>query len=165
LIAPALVVAASSFGTAIQNNAVSAVVAPIPQADIGEPSRIHVAQSREEAQLALQIQQLQEQIRLLTGQVEGLQFQLTQMQTLIERMTEDNEFRFQQLEGGAGGKPDAATQSGGVPRRLCPIRRPSIRPPRPIWVQASRWKISASRPTRWSGPAGPATTRWAPSMT
>lgn len=58
------------------------------------------AQSREAAQLAVRIQQLEEQIRLLTGQVEGLQFQLTQMQALVERMSEDNEFRFQQLEGG-----------------------------------------------------------------
>ena len=60
-----------------------------------------VAQSREAAQLQLQIQELQEQIRLLTGQVEGLQFQMTQMQTQLQNMAEDNEFRFQQLEGGA----------------------------------------------------------------
>lgn len=59
------------------------------------------AQSQQTAQLAVRIQQLEEQIRLLTGQVEGLQFQLTQMQALIERVTEDNEFRFQQLEGTA----------------------------------------------------------------
>jgi tol-pal system protein YbgF len=64
-----------------------------------------IAQTRMEAQLQLQIQELQEQIRLLTGQVEGLQFQLTQMQTLIERMSKDNEFRFQQLEGTAGTPP------------------------------------------------------------
>ncbi len=87
---------------------------PLPSADIGEPPRLRVAQSREAAELQLQIQQLQEQIRLLTGQVEGLQFQLTQMQTLLERMTEDNEARFQTLEGGAGGKTEAATQAGGV---------------------------------------------------
>jgi tol-pal system protein YbgF len=71
-----------------------------------------VAQNQNAAQLAVQVQEMQEQIRLLTGQVEGLQFQLTQMQTLLERMTEDNEFRFQQLEGGAGGKPQAATEPG-----------------------------------------------------
>lgn len=59
------------------------------------------AQSQQTAQLAVRIQQLEEQIRLLTGQVEGLQFQLTQMQALVERVTEDNEFRFQQLEGTA----------------------------------------------------------------
>ena len=111
LIAPALFASAAGFDTAVPD---SALVAPVPPADIGEPARVHVAQSREEAQLQLQIQQLQEQIRLLTGQVEGLQFQLTQMQTLIEKMTADNEFRFQQLEGGAAGKPEAATQAGGA---------------------------------------------------
>lgn len=72
------------------------------------------------AQLAVQVQEMQEQIRLLTGQVEGLQFQLTQMQTLIERMTEDNEFRFQQLEGGAAGKPQAATEPGAAPAQQLP---------------------------------------------
>jgi tol-pal system protein YbgF len=84
--------------------------------------RIHVAQNAQEAQLALRIQQLEEQIRTLTGQVEGLQFQLAQMQTLVQKMNEDNEYRFQQLEGGAsaapqggaGGKTEAAPQSGGV---------------------------------------------------
>ncbi len=67
------------------------------------------AQTRGEAQLQLQIQELQEQIRLLTGQVEGLQFQLTQMQTLLEKQTQDNEFRFQQLEGSAGIAPAPST--------------------------------------------------------
>src|SRR5690606_9348208 len=110
LLAPAL---AAAPGVETSLPAFSAF-APLPPADIGEGPRLQIAQSRGEAQLALQIQQLQEQIRSLTGQVEGLQFQLTQMQTLIERMTEDNEFRFQQLEGGAGKKPEAATQPGGV---------------------------------------------------
>ena len=73
------------------------------------------AQSREVAQLSVRIQQLEEQIRLLTGQVEGLQFQLTQMQAMLERQSEDNEFRFQQLEGGGG------SQQGAVePDRLPP---------------------------------------------
>lgn len=114
LLAPALVAAESGAGSLLPADAATAFAVRVPPAEIGEPARMHVAQSREAAELQLQIQQLQEQIRLLTGQVEGLQFQLTQMQTLIERMTEDNEFRFQQLEGGAGGKPDAATQSGSV---------------------------------------------------
>jgi tol-pal system protein YbgF len=100
----------------------------LPPAEIGKrvisdeaPARIHVAQSQEAAQLAVRIQQLEEQIRVLNGQVEGLTFQLTQMQTLIERMTEDNEFRFQALEGGAGGKPEAATQpEGATPSEVLP---------------------------------------------
>ena len=64
--------------------------------------------------LLARMQQLEEQIRLLNGQIEGLTFQLTQMQEIVNRMQEDNEFRFQQLEGGAGGKTEAATQPGGV---------------------------------------------------
>ena len=72
------------------------------------------AQSKSEAQLIVRMQELEDQVRTLTGQVEGLQFQLTQMQELIQKMQDDNEFRFQQLEGGAGKKTDAATQSGGV---------------------------------------------------
>jgi tol-pal system protein YbgF len=89
--------------------------APAPA--MGTPDqapRLRVAQSQEAAQLQLQIQQLQEQIRVLTGQVEGLQFQVTQMQTQMERTNEDNEFRFQALEGGEPGKSQAATESGGA---------------------------------------------------
>ena len=77
------------------------------------------AQSKEEAQLTVRVQQLEDQIRTLNGQIEGLQFTLTQMQTQLQKMQDDNEFRFQQLEGGgngkggAGKKTDAATQSGG----------------------------------------------------
>ncbi len=74
--------------------------------------RILVAQA-DSAQLLVRIQQLEEQIRSLNGQIEGLTFQLTQLQEIINRMQEDNEFRFQSLEGGAPGKTDAATQAGG----------------------------------------------------
>ncbi|MHA6690812.1 hypothetical protein [Devosia sp. A449] len=93
----------------------------LPPAELGgltytnaAPARIHVAQSQDAAQLMVRIQQLEEQIRLLNGQIEGLTFQLTQMQEIVNRMGEDNEFRFQALEGGAGGKTEAATQPGGV---------------------------------------------------
>jgi tol-pal system protein YbgF len=72
------------------------------------------AQSRSEAQLNVQIQELQDQVRSLTGQVEGLQFSIGQMQTQLQQMADDNEFRFQQLEGGAAGKTEAAPQSGGA---------------------------------------------------
>ncbi|WEJ59147.1 tol-pal system protein YbgF [Devosia sp. FJ2-5-3] len=78
-----------------------------------QPGRVLVAQA-DSAQLMVRIQQLEEQLRSLNGQIEGLTFQLTQMQEIINRMQEDNEFRFQALEGGAGGKTDAATQPGSV---------------------------------------------------
>jgi tol-pal system protein YbgF len=88
-------------------------VAVILTAAIFAPVFVH-AQSRTEAQLAVQIQELQDQVRSLTGQVEGLQFSIGQMQTQLQQMADDNEFRFQQLEGGAAGKTEAAPQSGGV---------------------------------------------------
>ncbi|SFV27104.1 tol-pal system protein YbgF [Devosia crocina] len=78
-----------------------------------QPDRMLVAQA-DSAQLMVRIQQLEEQTRSLNGQIEGLTFQLTQMQEIVNRMQEDNEFRFQQLEGGAGGKTEAVTQPGGV---------------------------------------------------
>ncbi|KRA98088.1 hypothetical protein ASD83_13615 [Devosia sp. Root685] len=92
----------------------------LPPAELGglsytntQPERMLVAQA-DQAQALVRMQQLEEQIRLLNGQIEGLTFQLTQMQEIVNRMQEDNEFRFQQLEGGAGGKTEAATQPGGV---------------------------------------------------
>lgn len=85
----------------------------IPPVAIDAQPEIRVAQARISAGTNLRLAQLEEQMRILTGQVEGLQFQLTQIQMLIERMQEDNEFRFQQLEGGGSGKIEAATQSGG----------------------------------------------------
>ncbi|WP_051213608.1 tol-pal system protein YbgF [Maritalea myrionectae] len=87
-----------------------------------QPITVKVAQSRQVAEVNVRIDAIEERMRTLTGQVEGLQFQLTQMQTLLERMQEDYEFRFQELEGGALGKTSAAPQSdretpsGGVPQ-------------------------------------------------
>ncbi len=46
------------------------------------------------------IGQLEERLRVLNGRIEELSFQLLEMQEQMRRMQEDNEFRFQQLEGG-----------------------------------------------------------------
>ena len=76
---------------------------------------IRVAQtSRNLATVNVRLAQLEEQIRILTGQVEGLQFQMTQMQTFLERQQEDYEFRFEQLEGGGSGKAKATSLSEGA---------------------------------------------------
>jgi tol-pal system protein YbgF len=89
--------------------------------------------SRDAAQLTMRIQDLEQQVRDLTGQVQGLQFQLTQLQTLIDRMNDDNDFRFKALEGGKGGAPgknDAASQSGGTTPQLASPQNPGT-PTRP----------------------------------
>lgn len=71
-------------------------------------------QGNDLAGLQVRIDQLEEQVRNYSGQIEGMQFQITQLHTLLERMQEDNEFRFQQLEGGDLGETDAVTPSGGA---------------------------------------------------
>ncbi|MCB9994525.1 MAG: tol-pal system protein YbgF [Hyphomicrobiaceae bacterium] len=86
----------------------------IGQGPVVTDQGVLVAQaSRDLAALNLRVQQLEEQMRTLTGQVEGVQFQMTQVYEQIERMNEDNDFRFKQLED-ALGKTDAVTQSGGA---------------------------------------------------
>ena len=75
--------------------------------------RILVAQA-DNAQLMVRVQQLEEQIRVLNGQVDGLTFQLTQLQEILNRFQEDAEFRFQALEGGDPGNAEAATSAGGA---------------------------------------------------
>ncbi|WP_202365583.1 tol-pal system protein YbgF [Mesorhizobium sp. L-2-11] len=62
---------------------------------------------------------LQEQLRQMNGKIEELNFQVLQMQEQIRKQQEDNEFRFQQLEGGSQGaqqpreqkKSDATTDT------------------------------------------------------
>jgi len=54
---------------------------------------------------AVRINEMEERLRSLTGQIEQLSFQLRELQEQMRRMQEDNEYRFQQLEGGAGTVP------------------------------------------------------------
>ena len=105
-----MVVAALLMGAAVPGLAAAAEQIT---SDADAP-RLLVAQTQVDAQMTVRLQELEEQVRSLSGQVDGLTFQLTQMQTLIERMNKDNEARFGALEGGAGGKTSAATPSGGV---------------------------------------------------
>jgi len=51
---------------------------------------------------AFRINQLEEQVRQMTGNIEDLTFQLLQTQEQIRKMQEDNEFRFQELEKNGG---------------------------------------------------------------
>lgn len=105
-----------AFGLGAQaTSAQSSLPAELGGLSFNNGDRYLVAQA-DSAQLMVRIQQLEEQIRSLNGQIEGVTFQLTQLQEILNRFQEDSEFRFQALEGGAGGKTDAATQPGGVTR-------------------------------------------------
>jgi tol-pal system protein YbgF len=53
-----------------------------------------------EAQLNLRIQQLEERVRVLTGQVEEANFKVNELREQVRRFQEDVEFRFRELQGG-----------------------------------------------------------------
>ena len=60
---------------------------------------------------------LEDQLRQLNGKVEELNFQILQMQEQMRKQQEDNEFRFQQLEGGTqGAKPAGQKKSEAAPQ-------------------------------------------------
>lgn len=91
---------------------------------------IELAQSsRDVASINVRLGQMEEQMRVLNGQVDGLQFQLAQMQTFLERLQQDYEFRFEQLEGSRSGKTEAAPQSGSVTLPGGAPQTPIVTPP------------------------------------
>lgn len=69
------------------------------------------------------IAELEEQVRRLSGLVEELNFQVLQMQDQIQRMQEDNEFRFQEIEerrSDAGAAPQDRSQADAGPPAAIP---------------------------------------------
>jgi tol-pal system protein YbgF len=78
-------------------------------------------QGRADVQLAQagdpRVQALEEQVRSLNGKLEELNFLILQTQEQLRKQQEDNEFRFQELEGGksGGAKPAPAKRSDVAP--------------------------------------------------
>ena len=68
-----------------------------------QPDQVQLAQSASTASL-------EDQLRQMNGKIEELNFQVLQMQEQIRKQQEDNEFRFQQLEGGSQGGQQPAGQ-------------------------------------------------------
>ncbi|MTH98062.1 tol-pal system protein YbgF [Roseibium sp. RKSG952] len=62
---------------------------------------------------SVRINEMEERMRVLNGQIEQLSYQLRELQEQMRRMQEDNEYRFQQLEGG-GGAPRNRSDAGPV---------------------------------------------------
>lgn len=60
---------------------------------------------------------VEDQIRQMNGKIEELNFQILQMQEQIRKQQEDNEFRFQQLEGSGGQGQQKKSDAGGAPDR------------------------------------------------
>jgi tol-pal system protein YbgF len=65
-----------------------------------------------DADVVLRIDQLQSQVRQLTGSVEQLQYRNQQLEQALRKMQEDYEYRFQELsQKGARGVPSARAQA------------------------------------------------------
>src|SRR5262245_7018060 len=59
--------------------------------------------------------QLQQQITMLTGQIEQLQYRNQQLQQQLEKMQTDYEFRLDQMEKGKGGAPRPGGAQAAAP--------------------------------------------------
>ena len=70
--------------------------------------------SRDDGEAAVRLNQVEDQMRTLTGQVEQLSHQVRQLQEQIRRMQEDNEYRLQQLEQGGGGSGNRSDAGGAA---------------------------------------------------
>ncbi|HEU4987906.1 MAG TPA: tol-pal system protein YbgF [Rhizobiaceae bacterium] len=96
---------------------------------------------------------IEEQMRQLNGRVEELNFQILQMQDQIRRMQEDNEFRFQQLEGGgSGGASAPASTEGGSPRTEAPSSDAPARAQAPATNDVARSAPTGDRPALGTPP-------------
>ncbi|ANT48772.1 tol-pal system protein YbgF [Mesorhizobium amorphae] len=76
---------------------------------------------------------LEDQLRQMNGKIEELNFQILQMQEQMRKQQEDNEFRFQQLEGGTQGaqQPPAQKKSEAAPENTdnSVAEAPATQPP------------------------------------
>lgn len=145
------------LATALVAGLAAPLALPAASFAAGAPPVMLMAQNtRDAAQLTLRIQALEQQVRDLTGQVQGLQFQLTQLQTLLDRSNQDNDFRFKALEGGNGGAPgktDAVEQSGSVTPPSSSSQRPGTQRPHADAPQSHELRTN-EQPTPVGGNAG-----------
>ncbi|MEF2072818.1 tol-pal system protein YbgF [Consotaella aegiceratis] len=120
---------------------------PLPQQRAKQPERpILLSQMSDPV---VRINQLEEEVRKLNGKVEELSFQLLQMQEQMRKQQEDNEFRFQELEGGGQTgqqQPSGSGQTGSLEPSSQPMDSdgPAVAETAP--------EPQASEPTTPSGP-------------
>src|SRR5262245_47408590 len=63
----------------------------------------------------IRIQQLESEIRGLTGQLEDLSYQARSLPDQLQRRLSDPAFRRREIEGGGGSPPGGAAPAGGGP--------------------------------------------------
>jgi tol-pal system protein YbgF len=68
----------------------------------------------------VRLDQIEHQMRALTGQLEQMQFRNQQLEQQLRRMQEDNEFRFQQMGGNPAQRAPAAASQPQMPPQQAP---------------------------------------------
>lgn len=99
----------------------------LPQGLIGDSPDARQLPPGSEAQLTVRIDQLEAQVRHLTGTVEQYSFQIQRLEEQLRRFQEDTEFRFRELGGGAA----VAQGAGNQPRFQTPPAPPADTAPAP----------------------------------
>ncbi|MDP2620834.1 MAG: tol-pal system protein YbgF [Hyphomicrobiales bacterium] len=119
LAGPALALAV--FGSA------PAFAQTLPSEPVPSPRFSLFGRQSNDSDLTLRIDQLEAQIRNLTGQIEQYEFRIRQLEENLRRFQEDAEFRFREL-GANGSDASRQTGSAGVPSRPMPEPPHSWRP-------------------------------------
>jgi tol-pal system protein YbgF len=127
-----ILLATAAIGGALSAGAFAAPPGMIPNPAAGAPPHAPVVLAQS-ADPQYRISQLEEQIRAMNGRIEELGFQMLQMQEQMRQFQEDNEFRFQSLEGGApaGDRSSAEPPApGGQPSDFSATQpQPELQPP------------------------------------
>lgn len=86
---------------------------PIPPLDIPQQNLVIPVQAVDP-----RVGQLEEQVRALNGRIEELNFLVLELQEMLRKQQKDNEFRFQELEGGK--VPQQNGDAGGSIQQIEP---------------------------------------------
>ena len=85
------------------------------------------------ADAAFRVNELEQQVRKLTGRVEELTFQLLELQETLRKMQQDNEFRFQEIEE----KQSGALPSTESDRKVADAEDEGLGKPSPSTAEAA----------------------------
>ncbi|HEV7438011.1 MAG TPA: tol-pal system protein YbgF [Methylobacterium sp.] len=80
------------------------------------------ASAQDASEFVVRLNRLENQSRMMAGQIETLQYENRQLKEQLRKFQEDVDFRFQEGKGGGGGKPSAPV-NGGNPGAGKPQKR------------------------------------------
>lgn len=122
------------------------VFIPLIVAALSVASAVDARAQMSPSDVVVRMEQLENQLRQMTGQVEQLQYRNQQLEQQLQRMREDNDYRFQEL--GSKGGPGR----GAAPPAPAVAAAPPMAPP-PAQQQAPGRRSDLAYPQDQSGPS------------